>query len=311
MDRAAQYVAQEPMPLSVNVDRVAADAYVDISGKPVTNLTREDFTIFEDGKPREILDFASAETPYNILLLFDRSSSTQDQRRLLVRAISRFIDQLSEQDRVALAAFDDKPEMLVEWTGPRAFARSFNIPTANGGTDVYRAIEWALERFRGLTGRRAVLVLTDGDDNRLSRSLVKFDRNRVPSIAPPDADGDFKNMLRAVTQSGTPIYFVAVNTDLNPDPKADAGSFNLLQRAAGRLRMELTANQSGGLMHLPRSIDDVVLYYGEIGRALGHSYTLLFAPAKVARDGAHHTIEIRVRDQTMNVNQLRKGYYDR
>jgi VWFA-related protein len=303
-------LGQEPMPLSVNVDQVTADVYVDFEGKPVTTLTREDFSIFEDGVPRQITGFAAAENPYNVLLLFDRSSSTQDQRRFLIRAVSRFVGQLREQDRVALAAFDDKPEMLVDWTSPRTFTRTFDIPNANGGTDVYRAIEWALGRFRGLKGRKGIIVLTDGVDNRLSGSLVKFDKDRVPRIAPPDADGDFKKMLRVVAQGGAPIYFVAVNTDLNPDPKADAGSFNLLQRAAGRLRMELTANQSGGLMHLPENIDDVVEHYGTIGRTLGHSYTLLFSPAKVRHDGAAHRIEIRVRDKTMNVTQLRDEYYD-
>lgn len=310
MAAAVLPLGQVPMPLSVNVDRVTADVYVDAAGKPVTDLTREDFTVFEDGKAREIADFTAAETPYNILLLFDRSSSTADQTRFLVRAITRFVDQLPEHDRVALAAFDDKPEMLAEWTNPRAFAKNFNIPSASGGTDVYRAIEWALGRFQGLKGRKGVIVLTDGVDNRLSGSLVKFDKNRVPSIAPPDADGDFKKMLRAVAQSGAPIYFVAVNTDLNPDPRADAGSFSLLQRAAGRLRMELTSNQSGGLVHFPETIDDVVQYYQKIGRVLGQAYTLVFAPAKVAHDGAHHRVEIRVRYKTMNVTQLREGYDD-
>ena len=199
------------------------------------------------------------------------------------------------------------------WSGqsPASFPDHFDIPDDNRGTDLYRAIEWAAGKLRGLKGRKGIIVFTDGVDNRLSRSLVRFDKNRVPSITPPDADSDFKKMLRAVTQSGAPIYFIAVNTDVNPDPLADTpGNFDLLQRAAGRLRMELTANLSGGLMYTPQQINDVVRYYGEIGHSLGHSYTLLFAPARVAHDGAYHRIEINVRDKTMNVTQRRPGYYD-
>ena len=309
---AALALGRGPLQVSVDVPRVTAEVYVDASGRPITNLAVEDFTVFEDGEPREIRAFSSAETAYNILLLFDSSSSTEDQRPFLERAILRFINRLPAQDRVALAAFDDKPEMLIEWTSPLAFPKRFDFPSDNGGTDVYRAIEWAVGRFQGLKGRKGVIVLTDGVDNRLSGKLVKFDKDRMPSIASPDADSDFKKMLRTVSQSGAPIYFVAVNTDLNPDPRADSpGSFDLMQRAAGRLRMELIANQSGGLVHSPKHIDEVVSYYGEIGRALGHSYTLLFEPAKVAHDGAYHRIEVRVRDKTMNVTQLREGYFDR
>jgi hypothetical protein len=62
----------------------------DAAGKPVLNLSREDFTILEDGEPRDIKSFEAVETPYHVLLLFDRSQSTLDQRRFLVRAISAF-----------------------------------------------------------------------------------------------------------------------------------------------------------------------------------------------------------------------------
>lgn len=308
---AVTILAQEPFRLSLDVRRVAVDVYVDASGQPVTNLTREDFTIFEDGQPREISDFTSADTAYNILLLFDRSSSTQGQQRFLVRAVSRFVDQLPGHDRVALAAFDDSQEMLINWTSPRDLKKNITIPGAGGGTNLYGAIEWSLGRFRGLKGRKAVLVLTDGIDNRLSTGLVRHDKNKVPTIAPPEADGEFKNMIRSVTRAGAPIYFVAIDTDLNADPRMDRGSFSFMQRTAGRVRMELTAELSGGRVHFPQSIDDVADYYQEIGRSLGHSYTLLFEPASLQHDGTRHKIQLRVRDKTMKVTQLRDSWQDR
>jgi VWFA-related protein len=304
-------LAQEPFRLSTDVRRVAVDVYVDASGQPVTNLTREDFSILEDGQPRQISDFAAADTAYNILLLYDNSSSTQAQRRFLLRATSRLVDQLPERDRVALAIFADIPELLIKWTSPRTFNKSPQIPDAVGGTNLYGAIEWALGRFRGLKGRKGILVLTDGIDSRLSNSLVRFDKNKAPTILAPEADGDFKNMIRAVTRASTPLYFVAINTDLNPDPKADTSVFAAMQRTAARQRMELTAGLSGGRVYFPQSIDDVLDYYQEIGRSLGHSYTLLFEPAKAQHDGTRHKIQIRVRDKTMRVTQLRDSWEDR
>ena len=118
-------------------------------------------------------------------------------------------------------------------------------------------------------------------------SLVRFDKNRVPSIVPPEADGDFKKMLRAVAQEGAPVYFVAFNTDVNP------GS---LSRRAGKFRSPATCSRAAadeidrrplrrGDITRPRHINDVVQYYAEVGRSLGHSYTLSFTPARCPRWG--------------------------
>jgi Ca-activated chloride channel family protein len=300
--------------LSIDVQEVSVNVYVDdASRKPITTLSREDFSVFEDGKPREISNFASAETPYNILLLFDRSSSTQSQWRFLLSAISRFITQLSDQHPIALAAFDDKPEMIMEWMYARAFANQAfrSIPTGNGGTHVYEAIEWATAQFKGAQGRKGVIVLTDGVDNLLSKKLVTFDRARNPAIAAPAQDGDFQKMLRTVNQSGVFIYFIAVNTDRNLDPRLPKNEFDLLQRAAARERMDIVANRSNGSLHLPRTIEDVGELYEKIGTELGHSYSLGFRPGKIAGDGSFHPIEVRVRDKTLRVTQSRDGYYAR
>jgi VWFA-related protein len=304
-------LAQTPAQISVDVQLVTVDVTVDdASGKPISSLKQQDFTVLEDGEPRTIQSFSPAETPYNILLLFDRSTSTQGQWPFLLRAISRFITQLPDQHRIALAAFDDETEMIMKWQNARDFSNQAfrSIPTANGGSHVYEAVEWATTQFKGATGRRGVIVFTDGVDNQLSNKLVSFDRDRKPSIATPERDGGFQKMLRAVAQSGMFVYFVAVNTDKNFDPRLPKNDFDLLQRAAGRERMEITASRSNGTLHLPRSIDDVGALYEKIGKELGDSYSLGFRPGKIARDGSFHRIEVRVRDAAMRVTQSREGY---
>jgi VWFA-related protein len=147
--------AQDALRLSVDVQLVTWDVYVDTpAGKPITNLTRDDFVVLEDGTPREIRDFESAQNPYNILLLFDRSSSTEEQWPFLTRAIVRFLDQMPSQHQVALAAFDDKPEMLFNWRSANELkSLGFTIQTNNSGTDVYRALEWAAGELRRVKGR--------------------------------------------------------------------------------------------------------------------------------------------------------------
>jgi Ca-activated chloride channel family protein len=305
---------QAPLQLSVDVQLVTLDVSVDdASGKPINNLGRGDFSVLEDGEPRDVLSFSSAETPYNILLLFDRSSSTQGQWPFLLRAISRFITQLPDQNRIALAAFDDKPEMIMPWMTARDFAKQAfrSIPTENGGTHLYEAIEWATTQFKGATGRKGVILLTDGVDELLSKDLVRFDKDGNPSIVSPEQDSKFQRMLRTVAQSSTLLYFVAVNTDKNLDPRLPPNSFDLLQRTAARQRMEIASNRSNGAVYLPKSIEDVGALYERIGAELGNSYSLGFRPGKIARDGAFHPIEIRVRDKSLRVTQSREGYYAR
>lgn len=305
--------AQDPAQLRVEVQLVTVDVYVDTTaGKPVTNLVRDDFEIFEDGQTRDIQNFESAENPYNILLLFDRSSSTEEQWPFLVRAISGFMQQFPPQHRVALAAFDDKTAMLSGWKSAQDFNRQgFEIDTDNSGTDVYGALEWASQELRKVKGRKGAIVFTDGVDNRLSKKLVSFDKNGTPSIAPMQSDRDFQRVLRTVAQNQTPIYFVAVNTDQNPSAGTSLNSFDMKQREAARLRMEEVANRSNGVLHLPKRIQDVTALYDKIGRELGHSYSLTFSPGKPSRDGSYHRIEVRLRDKSMRATASRDGYYAR
>jgi len=304
---------QDPVQFNVNVALTGVAVYVDdASGRPVTNLTRDDFAIFEDGQPREIKSFESAESAYNILLLFDRSSSTEDQWPYLVRALSRFLDRLPRQHRVAVAAFDDKPEMLYKWSSVLEFARrSVAIPSSNAGTNLYGALEWSAVELGKLKGRKGIIVFTDGVDNRLSKKLVSFDRNGTPMVAPMEEDDDFQKMLRTVTRAQSPFYFVAVNTDQNPDPREPYNSFNEKQRKAARLRMQMIAERSSGVLHLPTQMGDVENLYATIGQELGNSYSLAFTPGKSSADGSFHRIEVRVRDKSLKVTQSREGYYAR
>jgi VWFA-related protein len=78
---------------------------VDSSGRPITKLTREDFTIFEDGVRQEIRSFDPVETPYNILMLVDCSQSTEADWKLMGTAIGNFSSELRDQDRISVSQF--------------------------------------------------------------------------------------------------------------------------------------------------------------------------------------------------------------
>ena len=176
---------------------------------------------------------------------------------------------------------------------------------------MYGALQWAALELRKVKGRKGAIVFTDGVDNRLSKKLVSFDRDGIPSVASMEADSDFQKMLRTVVAERNPFYFVAVNTDQNPDPRELYNSFNEKQRRAARLRMQMVAERSNGVLHLPTQVGDVESLYAKIGQELGNSYTLSFTPGKSASDDSFHRVEVRVGDKSLKVTQSRQGYYAR
>src|SRR5262245_32440349 len=156
--------------LKVDVPFVSVDVTIqDESGKQVNDLSVDAFTVYENGSRQDVVQFLPVSTPYNILLLFDRSGSTQDKWLLMQRAVAGFIASIRPQDRISIATFDYTVEVQLPWTGDRYKAllvlpeliRAKRI----GGTDFYRALDQTLRReFKKTTGRRSLVVLTDGRD---------------------------------------------------------------------------------------------------------------------------------------------------
>src|SRR5947208_16844895 len=112
---AAGFAAQDsPYTLKVDVAVISVDVAVfNSSGAPVTDLSRDDFQIFEDGKPQQIQAFASSTSPYNVLLVIDQSGSMQSQIRFVSEAVNRFFSNLRAQDQVAMAGFDNTVHSLI------------------------------------------------------------------------------------------------------------------------------------------------------------------------------------------------------
>jgi Ca-activated chloride channel homolog len=311
--------AQEPVySMRVDVGLVSLDVTVmDPQNQPVTSLRERDFAVYEDGEEQEIKHFSALDTPYNILLLFDRSSSTEDQWRTMQRAASAFIRNLRPQDRVALASFEDGITMLSGWNESRSQAdqalEGLLKRGPGGGTNLYWSLERATQReFRGIQGRRAVVVLTDGRDNVLIRQTMA---TSLPKSA--QNDPGFLHTLAVLRAARVPIYFVALNTDKNPD---DLGNeyYNLDYRfptsgaaraflTETRKRMEMMADATGGRVFFPKRVQAIVPVYDQISRDMSTAYSIGYISTHGSEHGRSHTIEVRVRRST--VRQSRETYF--
>jgi Ca-activated chloride channel homolog len=316
--------AQEPnYTLRVDVPLVTLDVTIeDAAGSPVRNLSRNAFELYEDGIPQEIRYFAPVSAAYNVLLLFDRSGSMQDKWPLMQRAIAGFIVNLRPQDKIAISTFDYDVQVQQSWTGDREKALlslpKLLDPEPPGGTNFYGAVEETLRRqFRNMSGRRALVVLTDGRDTSFYKDLVN--RNR---LLDPKAERPFQSVLKAARTLHIPIYVVAFNTDKNLQPNISGGDEYRNLRiifpnsdvparylAAVRFRMEQLADISGGCILYPDKLDEIVPLYQQIGQELGTSYTLGYLSSNTRMDGSMRRIEVRTPDTRYRVVQSRNTYY--
>ena len=137
----------------------------DSGGLYITDLTKEDFAISEDGVPQEIAFFGKVAAPFHVVLMLDTSLSTQDKLRQIQQAAVAFVEQLQPADRVKVISFDDQVKDLNEFTNNRDVLRRAIDGTRSGqGTKVYDAVELALNTIRKIRGRKAIVLFSDGMD---------------------------------------------------------------------------------------------------------------------------------------------------
>jgi len=339
---AAVAVGQDsPLAIRLDVQLVTLDVGVfDADGRPVSDLTREDFLAYEDGVPQEIRNFSPADAPYSIQLLIDRSVSMQDHWPLMEPALARLVSNLKPQDRISIGAFDERSkdvEVLLDWrdvgngasmqilinpVGRGNMSVHVSMTAASPGTsgtisypskDFYRALDWVAGRLSGISGRKGAIVFSDGRPRGISGRVSSVDGSRIFQLDDARDDGDFRKVMRTIEASKARFDFVAVNTDLNPAGGVVRGPLleMLGQGLPTRSKLELLAAASGGRVVFPRRVEDTAMFYERIARELGTSYTLAYSPASVSKAGSYHRIEIRTRRTGLKVQQSRDGYSGR
>ena len=142
----------------------------------VHDLTKDEFTIYEDGVPQQIEFFAAVRTPFHVVLMLDTSASTQEKLGQIQRASKMFVEQLQPADRVKIISFDDEVYDLCPFTNNRAELRNAVDSTRPGkGTKLYDAVKLALNELSRVKGRKAIVLFTDGVDWR--SDATKYDDN--------------------------------------------------------------------------------------------------------------------------------------
>ena len=327
---------QQPLPddderLTVESNLIRLNVGVaDNKGRPVLDLSGNDFVIYEDGMKQTILDFAPAQTPFSLVLLLDTSGSTLSFRTSLKQAALRFLDALGPNDRVAVVTFwaekkekDGRPQTseriqtLADFTTDRRkMAFAIERAQGHGETNLYRALRHALNMLAKETSRRkAIVVLTDGKDTELQN----LDR-RMAANAQSDAEAlaavkdapapQVEAVLNAADRQGVTIYPLALPSgDLRrlaqPSPQQTA------IYTFARARLQTLADRTGGRLHEINRLEDMGRLYAEVAAEMRTLYTISYqSSGGRARDGKWRAIQIEVTRPAL-IARTRPGYFAR
>ncbi|MGH9961883.1 MAG: VWA domain-containing protein, partial [Pyrinomonadaceae bacterium] len=266
--------------ISVNTTEVLLPVTVrDVNGQIVTSLGRKDFRVFEDGIDQPLSDLSLRQVPVDVVLLVDASSSVANNLDDFRRAAEGFASHLAADDRLSLIQFDDRVQLLQDWTRSLTqFKRALRRVSPGMFTRFNDAMLLAArdQSPRG-NARHAIIVLTDGIDSGRGTT--------------------FDAALRAALHSQTTVYVVS-NTEIERAKKqqelarllsGESASVRFNEIQIGDLRMGLEAldasernldeltKATGGKVYRPRSFNDLEKTYAEVSEELRHQYALYYA----------------------------------
>ena len=324
---------QDGFKFKSGVDLVNVTATVtDDSGRFVPGLTKEDFTIFDNGQIQAITHFSSDRVPVSLGILLDTSGSmTDDKMNAAKAAINRFVtDLLGPEDELFFVEFADTAHLRQDWTTDRQkITRALRRAQAGGGTAMYDAIAESLPIARnGKHRKKALLLISDGNDThsrttvydlrqaiRESEVLVYalgVDGQELPrSIFPPQQQPP---STRPPTTTPFPIPGIGGGRRTFPQIVIGGGGGGSGRRPlprGGDSRVNADAlrqltDDSGGRTEIIQGFRNLDEATARIADELSRQYSLAFvAPGE--RDGRWHAIRVEVRDRWVNV-RARKGY---
>ncbi len=265
---------------SVTLDVVVSDE----RGRFVTGLGPADFVVLEDGRPQEIEFFTAELTPVSSLLLLDTSASVRSSLSAIQTAAYLFLRTMADRDRARVATFSEGvrfgPPFQTRIWDQVAMIRAMR---PFGKTALYDAILTGLQELSIVEERKAMVLLSDGEDSGRAAKGSVSTREQA---------------LEGARLSEGAIYTVGY-TGWSPD-------------GGGRLNrdfLDAVAEQSGGRSFYPEEVEELPRYFREIQHELHRQYQIAYLPSRDRKEGGWRTIEVRVRDRPELTARTRKGYY--
>jgi Ca-activated chloride channel family protein len=267
------------------------------SGKLVRDLKETEFKIFENGTEQEIAYFSNDEQPFTVALLLDMSYSSVFKLREIQAAADLFVGQLKPDDKVMVVAFDEKVRVLCEaTTNRRAIGLAIKGSRIGSGTSVYTALDVTLnDKFRGIVGRKAVVMLTDGVDTSSkvasARSLLR-DFGETDALVFPIQYDTYDDVRKNRRKDAEILYDENDRPYVSNRPPGKGEREEDYRDADDFLHS--IADQTGGHVYRVRSTSSLRDAFAAIADELRKTYSLGYYPTSERKAGETYSIKVRV-----------------
>ena len=249
-------------------------------GDLLGNLTRNQFTVYENGTPQPIRVFHREDVPISIGIVIDSSASMRPDRLAVEAAGLSMVSASNPLDETCIVNFNDRSFIDVPFTSDiQTMKQGIARVDARGGTAAFDAVERTLRYLADSAGKdkRVILLITDGNDNGSKTSLEK-----ITSTA---------------RQSGVIVYAIGLL-------RAESRSDSLQARKA----LNTITSSTGGAAFYPKNVEDVNRIVLEIAKEIRSQYTIAYAPSIAALDGTFRHINVKVSAPGKPKVRTRTGY---
>ncbi|MGB7202307.1 MAG: VWA domain-containing protein [Pyrinomonadaceae bacterium] len=283
--RQPSFTTKGARPEMLNAEmKTALVRVTDLKNRAIDDLTAEDFEVTESGTAREVVGVTRSTAPFNLVLLLDVSGSVENYVNFIRKAARNFVDTVDDRDRVSIVMFNEDVRVLSPFTTDKQkLSKSLDTFDAGGGTAYYDALAYAVaDTLRPMKGERtAIVILTDGDDNR---SFLAFE-----------------SLMGSIQESGALLYplyvpsgllaVAAANSDADIDP-VRRKYMSLSVKAEGE--GERLARVSGGVYYPITDIAQIQRAYEDIVVQLRTAYNVTFrSDASTTTNGASPRLKVR------------------
>ncbi len=273
--------------LHQDVDEVLLNcAVVDEKGRPVLDLKREDFRVWEDGVPQVTTSFLHQDLPVSMGLLIDNSGSMRDKREAVNQAAMKLLGELNSRDAVFVVNFSERALLDQGFTSDlAALNRAVNRFDTRGETALYDAVAASADELalHARQPKQVLLIITDGADNASRLNLQEA-------------------IARVQGLGGPVVYAIGLLYD---SEQAEARS--------AKNALESLTQETGGIAYFPRSLDDVNSIADQVAQEIRNQYTVGYRSSLPASQGGYRTLQVMARSSNHGklIVRTRHGYYVR
>lgn len=247
----------------------------DRDGNFVTDLSRDDFRVAEDGRPQRIIDFYKEDRAITLAILIDTSGSMLDKIKYVHDGAGAFVDTLRPIDRALVIDFDDNVFLIQDLTSDHdPLKQAIESTEPLGATSIFDALHAAYRKIGEIEGRKAIVLLSDGDDT--------------------SSQFGFERVLEEAKTNNTLIYTIGLGGGYGGAPRK-----NVLKEFA---------DVTGGRFFYVKKAEDLRGVYQQIADELGKQYYLSYSTTNDEWDGRWIKIDVQTDREGLDVRH-RRGYF--